>query len=289
MAISAQDVKSLRDRTGAGMADCKKALEEAGGDMDVAVEVLRKKGAATAAKRADKAANEGVVSTAISDDRTRAAIVEVNCETDFVARNEEFASFTRKLAKYVLDNEPADMDALLGGEIEGKPVQTWLNELLGKFSERIEIKRYGLVKTDGGFVADYVHNGDKLAVLVELTSSGDPDKTGAIARDIAMQVAAMNPSYVMREEIPQTVLDKEREIYLEQVVNEGKKPEFADKIIAGRLEKFFSDSCLLEQTFVKDSSKLIRDVLADFSKDAGSDVTVRRFVRFNLGENVSNN
>jgi elongation factor Ts len=268
------------------MADCKKALEEANGEMDVAIEVLRKKGAATAAKRADKAANEGVVSTAISEDRSRAAMVEVNCETDFVARNEEFASFTRKLAKFVLDNEPADMDSLLAGEIEGKSVQTWLNELLGKFSERIEIKRFDLIKTEGGFVADYVHNGDKLGVLVELTGSGDPDKTGSIARDIAMQVAAMNPSYVQRDEISQNVLDKEREIYLEQVVNEGKKPEFADKIITGRLEKFFADSCLLEQTFVKDSSKLIRDVLADFSKEAGDNVTVRRFLRYNLGENA---
>jgi len=289
MAISAQDVKSLRDRTGAGMADCKKALEEANGDMNGAIEILRKKGAATAAKRADKAANEGVVATAISEDRSRAAMVEVNCETDFVARNEEFSSFTRKLAQYVLDNEPADMDALLAGEMEGKSVQTWLNELLGKFSERIEIKRFELVRTDGGFVADYVHNGDKLGVLVELSGNGNPEKAGAIARDIAMQVAAMNPAYVKREEIPQNVLDKEREIYLEQVVNEGKKPEFAEKIITGRLEKFYADACLLEQTFVKDSSKLIRDVLADFSKEAGSDVTVVRFTRFNLGESAPNN
>jgi elongation factor Ts len=284
MAISAQDVKSLRDRTGAGMADCKKALEEASGDMEGAIEILRKKGAATAAKRADKAANEGVVATAISDDRHRAAIVEVNCETDFVARNEEFSTFTRNLAKYVLDNEPADMESLLAGEMEGKSVQTWLNELLGKFSERIEIKRYELVKTEGGFVADYVHNGDKLGVLIELSGSGDAEATSAIARDIAMQVAAMNPAYVNREAVPESVLEKEREIYREQTINEGKKPEFADKIIAGRLEKYFTDACLLEQTFVKDSSKLIRDVLADFSKNAGNDVTVVRFTRFNLGE-----
>jgi len=286
MAISAQDVKSLRDRTGAGMADCKKALEEAGGDMEVAIEVLRKKGAATAAKRADKAANEGVVATAISEDRKSAAIVEVNCETDFVARNEEFSTFTRKLAKHVLDNEPSDMDSLLNGEIEGKSVQTWLNELLGKFSERIEIKRFDVLKTDGGFVADYVHNGDKLAVLIELSGSGDAEITAALARDIAMQVAAMNPAYVNRDEVPETVLEKEREIYREQTINEGKKPEFADKIIAGRLEKYYTDACLLEQTFVKDSSKVIRDILADFSKNAGNDITVIRFTRYNLGENA---
>ncbi len=287
MAISAQDVKSLRDRTGAGMADCKKALEEAGGDVDSAIEVLRKKGAATAAKRADKAANEGVVATAISDDRQRAAMVEVNCETDFVARNEEFSTFTRSLAKHVLDTEPADLEALLASEMEGKSVQTWLNELLGKFSERIEIKRFDIVKTEGGTVADYVHNGDKLAVLVELTGNGGGETAGTLGRDIAMQIAAMNPSYVNRDEIPGTVLEKEREIYREQVLNEGKKPEFADKIITGRLEKYFADSCLLEQTFVKDSTKLIREILADISKNAGQDISVVRFKRYNLGETAS--
>jgi elongation factor Ts len=266
------------------MADCKKALEEANGDMDGAIEVLRKKGAATAAKRADKAANEGVIATAISEDRSRAAMVEVNCETDFVARNEEFSSFTRKLAEYVLNNDPDSMDELMAGEIEGKSVQTWLSELLGKFSERIEIKRFDVVKTDGGFVADYVHNGDKLGVLVEFSGSGDADKVASVARDIAMQVAAMNPSYVNRDEVTEETLEKEKEIYRQLAINEGKKPEFADKIIAGRLEKYFADSCLVEQTFVKDSSKMIRDILADFSKDLGSDVNVVRFIRFNLGE-----
>ncbi len=284
MAISALDVKSLRDKTGAGMADCKKALEEANGDMEGAIEILRKKGAATAAKRADKAANEGVIATAISGDHKRAAMVEVNCETDFVARNEEFSGFTRKLASYVLDTQPGSMEELLAGEIEGKTVQTWMNELLGKFSERIEIKRFSVVATEGGFVADYVHNGDKLGVLIEMSGQGDTDATGTLARDLAMQVAAMNPAFVRREDVPQSVIDKEREIYLEQVVNEGKKAEFAEKIVTGRLEKYYADWCLVEQAFVKDATKMIRDVLADFSKAAGTDVTVTRFLRFNLGE-----
>ncbi len=288
MAISALDVKSLRDRTGAGMADCKKALEEANGDMDGAIEVLRKRGAATAAKRADKAANEGVVSTAISDDHSRAAIVEVNCETDFVARNEEFSSFTRKLAQHVLDAQPDSMEALMAGMIEGKSVETWLAELLGKFSERIEIKRFSVVSAQGGIVSDYVHNGDKLGVLIELTGTTDAGATTGLARDLAMQVAAMNPAYVGREDVPENVLAKEREIFLEQAVNEGKKPEFAEKIINGRIEKFYADACLLEQTFVKDSSKMIRDVLADVSKQLGAEVGVRRFLRYNLGESNSN-
>jgi elongation factor Ts len=287
MAISAQDVKSLRDRTGAGMADCKKALEEANGEMEGAIEILRKKGAATAAKRADKAANEGVVATAVSDDHRRAAMVEVNCETDFVARNEEFSTFTRDLARHILDNEPSSLEALLASEMGGKKVNDWLNELLAKFSERIEIRRFEVVKTDTGFVADYVHNGDKLAVLVELSGSGDTERTSSLGRDLAMQVAAMNPSYVRREEIPQSVLEKEREIYMEQVLNEGKKPEFAEKIIAGRIEKYYDDACLLEQNFVKDSTREVSEVLADFSKEAGNDITVLRFTRFNLGEGVT--
>jgi elongation factor Ts len=268
------------------MADCKKALEEAGGDMDGAIEVLRKKGAATAAKRADKAANEGVVATAISEDQKRAAIVEVNCETDFVARNEEFSTFTRTLAKHVLNTEPADLDALLNSEMEGKTVQTWLNELLGKFSERIEIKRFEVLKSGDGFIADYVHSGDKLGVLVELSAAGDVPSTSAMARDIALQIAAMNPVYVRREETPESVIAKEKEIYAEQAAQEGKPAQIAEKIAAGRLEKYFGDACLIEQSFVKDSSKLIRDVLAEFSKTAGKDVTVVRFTRYNLGDVV---
>lgn len=286
MAITPQDVKSLRDRTGAGMADCKKALEEANGDMETAIDVLRKKGAATASKRADKAANEGVVATAISDDRRSAAMVEVNCETDFVARNEEFSTFVRKLAGHVLTTQPASAEILLASEMEGLTVQNWLNELLGKFSERIEIKRYEMISTDGGVVADYIHNGDKLGVLVELADASDAELATALGRDLAMQVAAMNPSFVRREDIPETVLERERAIYMEQTLNEGKKPEFAEKIINGRLEKFFADSVLVEQTYVKDSSKLIRDVLAEFSQQAGGEVKVVRFTRFNLGEAV---
>lgn len=285
MAISAQDVKSLRDRTGAGMGDCKKALEEAGGDMDTAIEILRKKGAATLAKRADKDANEGVVATAISDDLTRAAIVEVNCETDFVARNEEFSGFVHRLAQHVLEAEPTSMEALLASSIDGSTVQTLLNDLLAKFNERIEIRRFDVVKAEGGFVADYVHNGDKLAVLVEFSGTANGHE-GAVAlgRDVAMQIAAMNPSYVHRGEVSTAALDKEREIYAEQMRNEGKKEEMIGKIVEGRMEKFYADVCLLEQSFVKDSAKAVNDILADFGKQAGADVSVVRFLRYNLGQ-----
>jgi elongation factor Ts len=284
MAISPLDVKSLRDRTGAGMADCKKALEEAEGDMNVAIEVLRKKGAATASKRADRSANEGVIGTAVSADHKRAAIVEVNCETDFVARNEEFSSFVKKLAQAIVDGQPKNTEELNALTIDGTKVESHLHDLLGKFSEKIEIRRFEIVSTEDGYVTDYVHQGDKLAVLVELTGSGE--QTNGIARDIAMQVAAMNPSFVHRKEVPEDVLVKEREIYASQALTEGKKPEFADKIVAGRLEKFFADACLLEQSFVKDSAKTIQEVLRSAANESGNEVTVARFVRYNLGENL---
>jgi elongation factor Ts len=266
------------------MADCKKALEEAGGDMEAAIDVLRKKGAATAAKRADRSANEGVVATAISKDHSRGAIVEVNCETDFVARNEEFSSVAHKLAEQILEHQPADMDALMALEIDGKTVEQALHDLLGKFSERIEIKRFDVLRSDSGYVAAYVHHGDKLAVLIELSQAGDPEPTDAIARDVAMQVAAMNPSFVHRKDVPEAVLAKEREILTEQTINEGKKPEIAEKIVAGRIEKYFGDSCLLEQSFVKDSSKTVHDVMVDFGNEQNKEVTVLSFIRYNIGE-----
>lgn len=284
MAISPLDVKALRDRTGAGMADCKKALEETSGDMEAAIDYLRKKGAATAAKRADKAANEGVVATSTSPDRSAAAIIEVNCETDFVARNEEFSGVVRRFADHVLNTRPVDIDALMASEMEGMSVTDWMNELLGKFNERIEVRRFQLVRTDGGFVADYVHNGDRLGVLIEFSGANGTDQSVAVARDFAMQVAAMNPAYVRREEVPGTDLERERKVLMEQAINEGKKPEIAEKIVNGRIEKFYSEACLLEQTFVKDSSKLVRDVLAELNSETGSAMDVVRFTRYNLGE-----
>jgi len=266
------------------MADCKKALEETEGDMEAAIDYLRKKGAATAAKRADKAANEGVVATATSADRTAAAIVEVNCETDFVARNEEFSGFVRKLANHILTDRPSDVDGLMASRLEGKAVSDWMNELLGKFNERIELRRFQVFATDGGFIADYVHNGDRLGVLIEMSGGSETEQSTAVARDFAMQVAAMNPTYVRRQEVPQGALERERQVLLEQTVNEGKKPEIAEKIVSGRMEKFFSEQCLLEQTYVKDGSKLVRDVLAELNKETGGAFDVVRFTRFNLGE-----
>ncbi len=283
MAISLEDIKNLRERTGAGMADCKKALEEAGGDMDGAIEILRKKGAATAAKRADKAADEGMIATAVSADHTAGVVVEINCETDFVARNEEFGTFAEKIANVVLEKNPASEAELLGTDMGGMTVEAGLNELLAKFSERIGIRRFERIRTDDGFISAYVHGGARLAVLVELAGIGeDTEKADRIARDIAMQVAAMNPAHVSRDEFTAETIEKEKEIYREQLAAENKPAEIVEKIVNGRLEKFFEESTLLEQSFVKDSSKSVADVL----KECNEGATVRRFLRFNLGESL---
>lgn len=283
MAITLDDIKTLRARTGAGMADCKKALEDADGNMDEAIDILRKKGAATAAKRADKAADEGVIATAVSDDHTAAAVVEVNCETDFVARNEEFSTFAQKVADYILTENPGSEASLMAAEIDGTSVEKHLNDLLAKFSEKIEIRRFERIASEDGFVADYVHGGARLAVLVELEGVADTSTAEDVARDVAMQVAAMNPAHVRRDEVTRETLEKEREIYRDQLASENKPAEILEKIISGRLEKYYEQNVLLEQSFVKDSSKSVSEVLGE---EAGKDATVRRFVRFNLGEEV---
>ncbi len=283
MAISLEDIKKLRERTGAGMADCKKALEEANGEMDAAIEILRTKGAATAAKRADKSADEGMIATAVAPDNKSAAIVEINCETDFVARNEEFGAFAENLAKLVLQANPSSAEELAALEVNGITVEQSLNELLAKFSERIEIRRFERIESQSGYISDYVHGGAHLAVLVELANAGEStDATQDLARGIAMQVAAMNPSYARREEVPESAIEAEKKIFREQLADEKKPAEIVEKIVNGRVEKFFGETVLLEQSYVKDSAKSVSDVLKDHSADS----TVTRFIRFNLGESV---
>ena len=281
MAISLEDIKNLRACTGAGMSDCKRALEEANGDMDAAVEILRKKGAATAAKRAEKVANEGVIATVVADDYRSAALVEINCETDFVARNEEFSSFANKVADVVLKTNPSSEAELLSAEIDGGTLEAGLNELLAKFSERIGIRRFERIDSFDGFVSDYVHGGSRLAVVVEVAGAGENrEAVNQLTRDIAMQVAAMNPQHVNRDEYSAETIEKEKEIYREQLAEENKPADIIDRLVNVRLEKFFQENTLLEQSFVKDSSKSVADVL----KELGEETTVRRFVRFNLGE-----
>jgi elongation factor Ts len=276
MSISAQDVKKLRDATGVGMMDCKRALEEADGDFDEAVDILRKKGQKVAAKRAEREADEGLVVTEISDDDSVGAIVEVNCETDFVARNDDFQSFAQTVAETVLAERPADLDAL---EVlpynDDATVQEELAAITGRIGEKIAIRRFNIVESDDGQVISYVHPGSKLGVLVEVTGDGDVEDAG---RDVAMQVAALDPIAVRREEVPDDVQEKEKEIARDAAISEGKPEHVLDQIVSGKLERFFEDNVLLEQAFVKDSSQSVQEML----DDAG--ITVAQFTRYALGD-----
>ena len=278
--ISAEQVKKLRDRTGAGMADCKKALEEANGNEEQALDILRKKGAASAAKRADRVAKEGVIAAAVSPDGHKAVIAEVNSETDFVARNESFVQFAQDVANFALVANPASHEEFMEVKLaNGATISEEVGAQTGRLGEKIEARRFEMLNANGGIVANYIHPGSKLGVLVAINGvNGDTAKS--LGRDIAMQVAAMNPLALDRKGISKETIEREIEIYKTQMRNEGKKDEFIERIAQGKLEKFYQDNCLLEQSFIKDASKTITDIL----KEAGTGVTVTGFVRMQLGE-----
>ncbi len=274
MAISAQDVKRLREATGVGMMDCKKALTEANGDFDAAIDLLRKKGQKVAANRADRDATEGVIATAATPDGRAGVLVEVNSETDFVARNEEFVTFAQKIADLVLAERPADDAALRALTLDGQSVGDALTGMTGKIGEKIDVRRFAVVEAaDGAHVVSYIHPGAKLGVLVEMTGA-DVAEAG---RDVAMQAAAMNPVAATRAEVPQDIQDKELEIGREQARAEGKPEGMLDQIAQGKLGRYFKDNVLVEQPFVKDSSMTVQKML-----DAKG-ATLTRFVRFALG------
>ncbi len=276
MAITSADVKRLREITGVGMMDCKRALEEAGGDFDKAIEILRKKGQKVAAKRAEREAKEGLIATAVSDDQKTAAIVEVNCETDFVARNEDFGRFAQNMADLILREQPQDLDALMALPYEeSRTVGDTLTDLTGKIGEKIDIRRFRVLKSQGGHIVSYIHPGSRLGVLVDMKGNGNVENVG---RDVAMQVAALNPIATRREEVPQDVKDKEMDIAREAARNEGKPEQMLDRIAQGKLERYYKDFVLIEQPFVKDASMSVKDVL----KQADADVVT--FVRFALGD-----
>lgn len=263
------------------MLDCKKALEETGGDMEKAVDFLRKKGLSAAAKKAGRAATEGLVAALIAADGKSGALVEVNSETDFVAKNDKFQAFVADVANQVLKAAPADLDALFAQDSikePGKSVQTTLNEAISFIGENIQIRRFARYSTSG-LTGAYIHAGGKIGVLVELSGSGD---LAPLAKDIAMHIAAASPQYVRREEVPADVLEREKDIYRDKARQTGKPENIIEKIIEGQVNKFYAEICLIEQNFVKDPDKTIQQIL----KSAGADVTVNRFTRFVLGEGL---
>jgi len=276
MAISASDVKKLRDVTGVGMMDCKKALQEADGDFDAAIDLLRKKGQKVAAKRADRDAKEGAILTRSSSDKKTAILVEVNCETDFVARNEGFQEFADSIADVVMSGLPADRDALLAMTLsDGRTIETALTDMTGKIGEKIDVRQMTVVSVTDGEVVSYIHPGARLGVLVKTTGEGDLESAG---RDVAMQVAAMNPVATSRDDVDADLVQKEMEIARDAALLEGKPEAIVDRIAQGKVERYYKDNVLLEQPFVKDSSQTVQDMLK------AAKVDVHGFTRFALGE-----
>ncbi|KZK74554.1 MAG: elongation factor Ts [Pelodictyon luteolum] len=285
--ISAKDVKDLRDTTGIGMMDCKKALEETGGDMEKAIEYLRKKGAALAAKRADKDASEGMICIRVSSDRKSGVILELNCETDFVARGEVFTGFAGALAELALQNRIASAAELLKlrmtEEMGGELVDDAIKTMTGKLGEKIELKRLVFTDASDGLVESYVHPGAQLGAIIHVATD-KPDAVTGLTKDLAMQVAAAAPIEVDRSAVPEELIAKESEIYRQQALGQGKKEEFVDKIVLGRLDKYYQEVVLLEQAFIKSNNLKVSAVLDEFSKQVQTKLEVKEFVRYQLGE-----
>jgi len=282
MVITAAQVNELRQKTGAGMMDCKKALTEAEGDFEKAIELLRKKGAAVASKRAEKTANEGLVLTKISKDKETGVIVEVNCETDFVAKSTDFVKFADEVLQAVYSIKPANVNDLIENSAIVKDLQT---NVMGKVGEKIKISRLAIENAPNGVVIDYVHLGSKLGVLIKFDNvTKDKNAFSEIGKDIAMQVAAMKPLCVYREEVPKDIIDKEIDIYKELARKEGKPEQILEKISQGRLNKFYQENCLVEQAFIKDNTKTVGDLLKEFNSKQGTQIKISLFHRFHLGD-----
>lgn len=274
--VTAALVKELRERTGAGMMDCKKVLTETDGDLEKASELLRERGIAKAAKKSGRVAAEGMVEAYISEDGKDGAIVEVNSETDFVAKNQEFRTFVMDIAKQVVKNNPKTVEDLLQEPAifeEGKTVNESLIGKIATIGENISIRRFARFETTDGLIEKYIHGDGKIAVLVNMTSGNKE-----LAKDVCMQIAAARPEFVSREQVPAERLEKEKEILKAQTMNEGKPEAIAEKIVMGRINKFYEEICLVDQEFVKDPSQKVSNILKD--------AKVVEFARFETGEGI---
>ncbi len=287
-AVTSAMVKELRERTSAGMMDCKKALVESDGDMEKAIEWLREKGLSQAAKKASRIAAEGVVAQYISEDGTVGVIVEVNCETDFVAKTDNFVNFCNNVAKHIAKANPADVDTLLTQAFvddASKTVADLVSEATVAIGEKISIRRFARYETTG-VVSTYIHMGGKVGVLVEVSTDKQDDEIKVFAHDLALQIAAAKPEAVRREEVDAAKLEKEKEILRAQAINEGKPEKIVDRMVEGRIEKYYKEVCLLEQPFVKDGDKSIKGLMAEVAKATGANLDVVRFARFERGEGI---
>ncbi len=286
MAFTAADVKNLRERTGCGMMDCKKALTETNGDMDKAIEFLRAKGLAAAAKKAGRIAAEGLVLSVVDPEKKAGVVLEVNAETDFVAKNEKFVKFVEDVAKTIIDQNPADVDALLAAQCAGSTlsVQDELTDKIQVIGENMKIRRF--CRMEGDLIA-YVHGNGRIGVLVQFeTDVAGKDGFEEYARDIAMQIAAVTPEFLDENSIPAERVEKEKEILTAQAMNEGKPANIAEKMVAGRIKKFFKEICLVDQVFVKDSEKTVSQYTEDTAKKLGGSIKITSFARYEKGEGL---
>ncbi len=287
MAVTAQLVKELRERTGAGMMDCKKALVETDGDMEKAIDLLREKGLSKAAKKAGRIAAMGLVKTAFSADGKSAAIVEVNSETDFVAKNEDFVSFVETLAKMALENDAPDMDAFMALPYEGEgTVKDALNNKIATIGENMNIRRFQKLATPGVVYTGYVHGGGSIGVIVGLETEAAAEEIAETGKDVAMQVASMSPKFLDESQVDPAWLESEKEIARQQLLNEGKPEKMLERIIPGKVKAIFKEVCLVDQKFVKNSDLTVKQYVDQAGKDLGKDMRVAEMVRFEVGEGI---
>jgi len=279
MSFTAEDVKKLREKTGAGMMVCKEALTSSKGNVDEAVEYLRKKGLAMAEKKAGRATADGLIEIAAAPDGRTAVMVEVNCETDFVAKTEQFRELAKGLAQWALAQDKASLTA---ADLAPEQVEL-VKQTIAKVGENVQFKRGEKIQSQAGLVEGYLHLGSKLGVLVELGGGNTPE-IKALARDLAMQVAAASPQFLSRQQVPAEVLEKEKAIYQEQVRGAGKPENVVEKIVTGKIEKFYSEVCLLEQAYVKDPQKSVEAMIKETAAKTGASLEAKRFIRFRLGE-----
>ena len=295
MAITAKQVKELREMTGAGMMDCKKALTATEGDMDKAMEFLREKGLATAQKKASRIAAEGIVMLKVAEDSKKAVAVEVNAETDFVAKNEKFQAYVAQVAEQALETEAADIDAFLAETWKFDTSKTVNEALAGQIAvigENMKIRRFQKVEEENGFVASYTHMGGKIGVLVDVVTDVVNDEIKEMAKNVAMQIAALNPKYTHRSEVSDEYIAHEKEILLAQIQNDPKESQKPEKVIqgmiSGRINKELKEICLLDQVYVKaeDGKQSVEKYVAEVAKANGANVTIKGFVRYETGEGI---
>lgn len=288
MVITAKMVAELREKTGAGMMNCKKALTEAEGDFDKAIEILREKGLAAAAKKSGRIAAEGLVMTYITEDGKTGVVTEVNCETDFVAKNEDFINLAKNITKQVAVSKVETVEEILTEPYiadSSVTVKDAITALIAKLGENMTFRRFERFQTESGVIAEYIHGGGRIAVMVQLEGCGC-DAAKEVAKELALQVAAAHPLYINPEEVSEETLAKEREIYRQQCLNEGKPEKIVDKIVEGKVQKYYKEVCLIEQPWIRDPDVSIKKFIQQKEKEMGKSLSIAKFARFENGEGI---